>query len=134
MSNSRFIQRSVALQAIFVLQQNKIANKDDVIRALLVENQTEKDLFINNLVDGVLDNRQQLDATIKKYLNPKWTLERISQIDRNILELTIFQIEKMIDIPPKVAIDQALELTKKYSDQASVKFVNGVLANYLVNQ
>lgn len=134
MSNSRFIQRSVALQAIFVLQQNKIANKDDVIRALLVENQTEKDLFIDNLVDGVLDNRQQLDATIKKYLNPKWTLERISQIDRNILELTIFQIEKMIDIPPKVAIDQALELTKKYSDQASVKFVNGVLANYLVNQ
>lgn len=128
------MQRSVALQAIFVLQQNKLADQNDVITALLAENSTEKDPFIENLVDGVLNNRQQLDETIKKYLNPKWTLERISQIDRNILELTIFQIEKMIDIPPKVAIDQALELTKKFSDQASVKFVNGVLANYLVGE
>ena len=130
MTNSRFIQRSIALQAIFAIQQNKSANKTEVIRALLEENQIkEKDPFIVELIDGVLDNHQELDDTIEKYLNSKWEIDRISAIDRNILELTIFQIKKMIDIPPKVAIDQGLELAKKYSEETSVKFINGVLAN-----
>lgn len=134
MTNSRFAQRSIALQTIFAIQQSKASNKADILQTLLDENQIkEKDPFVEELVNGVLNSYQELDDTIKKYLDSKWTIDRISAIDRNILELTIFQIEKMIDIPPKVAIDQGLELAKKYSDESSVKFINGVLSNIVVD-
>jgi len=82
--------------------------------------------FTEDLVKGVSDNIKAIDAKIAGYAT-NWELTRMAVVDRNILRMAGFELVFRKDIPPKVAINEAVELAKKYSGVASGKFVNGIL-------
>ncbi|MBU2044714.1 MAG: transcription antitermination factor NusB [Candidatus Omnitrophica bacterium] len=78
------------------------------------------------LLDGVLKNSVQIDSLIKKYVK-NWGIDRMAVIDRNILRIACFELTFLDDIPPKVSINEAIELAKRFGDMDSPRFVNGVL-------
>jgi len=82
--------------------------------------------FIHNLLDGVQNNLEQIDKTIVETA-PEWPLDQITIIDRNILRLGIYELLFAKEVPPKVAINEAVELGKTFGGESSGKFVNGVL-------
>jgi 3',5'-nucleoside bisphosphate phosphatase len=82
--------------------------------------------FANFLVSGIDKNLEPIDNKISEYAT-NWQLKRMAIIDRNILRLGVFELQYTNDIPPKVTINEAVELAKKYGDLDSSKFVNGIL-------
>jgi transcription antitermination factor NusB len=82
--------------------------------------------FTAQLVQGVMQNLGEIDKKLALFAE-NWELERMAVIDRNILRLAVYEIIYRQDIPPKVSINEAIELSKKYSTQEAAKFVNGVL-------
>ena len=84
--------------------------------------------FIRTLVMGVLERRAAIDKIIVKAA-PEWPLDQITMIDRNVLRLGLFELlyGNKDEVPPKVAINEAIELAKNFSGESSGKFVNGVL-------
>lgn len=82
--------------------------------------------FTSELVKGVAENLEAIDAKISQYAT-NWQLKRMAVVDRNIMRLSGFELMFRPDIPPKVSINEAVELAKKYSDLDAAKFVNGVL-------
>lgn len=82
--------------------------------------------FANALVSGVFKNKELIDKVITGYTT-NWQLKRMAVIDRNILRFATYELLFMEDIPPKVAINEAIDIAKKYGDKDSGKFVNGVL-------
>lgn len=88
--------------------------------------------YINNILEGINEKRAELDSIIEKNLQ-NWKLDRISKINLCILEMGIYEMLYVEDVPEKVALNEALELTKRYSDEKSVSFVNGVLDKVLKN-
>lgn len=89
-------------------------------------------VYINNILEGINEKRAELDSIIEKNLQ-NWKLDRISKINLCILEMGIYEMLYVEDVPEKVALNEALELTKRYSDEKSVSFVNGVLDKVLKN-
>ncbi len=84
--------------------------------------------FARELVRGVVENRERIDATIRSYA-PAWPLEQLALVDRNILRLAIFEILVNNRVPAKVAINEAVELAKTFGGESSPRFVNGVLGS-----
>lgn len=82
--------------------------------------------FTSELVKGVLDNMAQIDNKIVEYAT-NWHIQRMAVVDRNILRLSCYELLFRQDIPPKVSINEAVELAKKYSGPEASKFVNGIL-------
>lgn len=84
--------------------------------------------FVSNLVDGVFEHLDELDKIIEKAA-PQWPLEQIAIVDRNVLRLGICELlfGNREEVPPKVAINESIELAKTFGGDASGKFVNGVL-------
>lgn len=84
--------------------------------------------FIHNLIDGVMEHITELDKIIEKAA-PQWPLEQIAVVDRNVLRLGLYELlfGKREEVPPKVAINEAIELAKSFGGESSGKFVNGVL-------
>ncbi|MBD3426073.1 MAG: transcription antitermination factor NusB [Candidatus Omnitrophica bacterium] len=91
------------------------AKEDDEVRS-----------FSEYLIRGVSDHAEQIDRTITKYA-ANWELERMATVDRNVLRIACFELLFSEDIPPKVAINEAIDIAKKYGDKDSGKFVNGIL-------
>lgn len=91
---------------------------------------TSKDLVIRNfaesLIRGSIKQAEACDKRLSVYAK-NWSLERIATVDRSILRIAIFEILECDDIPPKVTINEAVDLAKKYSTEKSGKFVNGIL-------
>ena len=82
--------------------------------------------FIYALVNGVKADQKSIDAIIEKTA-PEWPIEQTTIIDRNILRLGIYELEYTKEVPPKVAINEAVELGKTFGGESSGKFINGVL-------
>jgi len=82
--------------------------------------------FANNLIKGTLGNLDTIDKHIAKCAT-NWQLKRMAIVDRNILRLATYELLYLKDIPPKVSINEAIELAKRYGDIDSGKFVNGIL-------
>jgi N utilization substance protein B len=82
--------------------------------------------FTQRLTSGVEQKLEAIDAKISQYAT-NWQLKRMAVIDRNILRLGVYELLYADDIPPKVTINEAVELAKKYGDLESGKFVNGIL-------
>jgi transcription antitermination protein NusB len=82
--------------------------------------------FADQLIRGVLERRDELDARIKHY-SLHWDLHRMATVDRNVLRLAIYEMLYRQDIPPVVSINEAVDIAKKFSTEDSGKFVNGIL-------
>jgi len=129
MVGSRRKGRIAALQALYEID----CAKHDVVSTLhgLSEEfalPEESTLFAKELIDGVLINKNQIDAIIRKHA-PAWPIEQLSIIDRNILRLAIFEISIDNRVPTKAAINEAVELGKAFGSSNSSKFINGVLGS-----
>lgn len=94
------------------------------------ESSPEVWLFATQLARGSWEARHECDAVIEKYA-AGWTLERMANVDRNLLRLAIYEILRRDDIPASVSVNEAVELSKKYSTADSAKFINGILGSFL---
>lgn len=125
---SRRKARQRALQILF-LWDNRRQPADDAIDAyydtLYSEEKPERDPFVAQLVRGTVRHIAEIDDLIAKHAE-HWRMERMPAVDRNILRLAVYEISHG-GTPAPVAIDEALELARKYSNEESVQFVNGVL-------
>lgn len=132
MSINRHDTRKLAFQVLFALSSNPDALPEDVYEALLEDEEvTEVPAYLKELVNGVLKEQSVLDEKIKDRLSSNWTISRLSKTDLLILRLAVYEMLYVEDVPAKVALDEALELTKEFSDDSSRRFVNGVLSNLL---
>jgi N utilization substance protein B len=82
--------------------------------------------FVHLLVDGVVAGKEELDKVVDESA-PEWPVDQISLIDKTILRIAIYELFNLKDVPPKVAINEAVELSKEFGGESSSKFVNGVL-------
>jgi transcription antitermination protein NusB len=129
---SRHFLRSLAMQSLYEWDFNGRDEKE--IKGIINHNVEEFSFeindkkFIEDLVGGVLKKRKIIDPIIEKSA-PEWPIEQITIIDRNILRLGIYELMFGIyeEVPPKVAINEAIELAKTYGGESSGRFVNGVL-------
>lgn len=112
------------LYQIGVMKNTKLDyDVDDIIHEQLeVENE-----FVNTVVYGVLDNFLDIEIVANKYL-VDWSLDRLNLVDQAILAIGIYEL-RYTDTPSIVAINEAVELSKKYSDESVTKMINGVLDN-----
>ncbi|MCX6794746.1 MAG: transcription antitermination factor NusB [Candidatus Falkowbacteria bacterium] len=128
MSN-RHLARTIALQTLFAWDFN--GQKDGDIERLIVDNfanfapKFDDGGFVKELVSGVRDHLAEINKLIIKYAT-EWPLDQITTIDRNVLRLGIYELLYSA-IPPRVAINEAIEVAKSFGGDASGKFVNGVL-------
>jgi len=126
MSN-RHRAREHVLKALYALELGE--QSKDIIDKTLIENaglDENTQTFARNLFLKVAGDIPKIDAYITK-LATNWDLDRLAVVDKNILRIAICEIEYMPDIPLKVAINEAIELAKKYSTLESTAFVNGIL-------
>lgn len=85
-----------------------------------------KDEFAERIVLGVLNHHEEIDRLIEK-VSENWRLDRMTVIDRNLLRLATFELRYCDDIPPKVALNEAIDLGKRFGSEESGSFINGVL-------
>lgn len=90
------------------------------------EASAEVQTFAEQIIEGVQRHQEELDRLINKYAR-EWTLNRMPVVDRNILRCALFELLWLPDVPAKVIINEALELTKRFADEESTRFVNGIL-------
>ncbi len=83
-------------------------------------------IFIQDLAAQVVAHSQELDREIRRYA-PAWPVEQLPAVDRNILRIAIYELKFARDTPPKIAINEAVELAKRFGGEGSQRFVNGVL-------
>lgn len=126
---NRHLSRTIALQSLFEWDFN--GQQDQL--AEIVKNHTKEFAgaaddagFILELANGVAQNLSAIDEVITKHA-PEWPMEQIPPVDRNVLRLGIFELMILKQVPPKVAINEAVELGKTFGGESSGKFVNGVL-------
>lgn len=136
---SRKIAREVAFKIIF---SNELEFENDTLKELieniisdveLVETTNKNDIssedkkYIEQVVSGIAEKKDELDEKIKTYLKG-WTMDRISKTDLAILRLAVYEMLYREDIPCKVSINEAIELAKAFCEESSPAFINGVLA------
>lgn len=131
--------RKIAFQVLFMVADEATIDLSEAIQKvwIIVQNikDDETDLqipdYLTYLVTGVQSNKETLDAAITKNLKTGWRLQRLNRTDLTILRLGLFEILDEIEIPNKVAINEAIELAKDFGDETSRKFINGILSNYV---
>ncbi|MGT2753648.1 transcription antitermination factor NusB [Streptococcus ovis] len=96
-----------------------------------VEDGVEIPLFLLQLVTGVSEHKAELDKELATRLKSGWTLDRLTTIDKSLLRLGLFEIRYFEETPARVAVNEILELAKEFSDETSVKFINGVLTHFV---
>lgn len=140
MSLTRRDIREKALQSLFQLSVNDELSKEEAMQqALTSENELVDEVetvrvpsYLDLLVSGVIEKQDEIDGKIEGHLE-NWSLDRLAKTDLIIIRIAIFEMMYVSDVPDRVALNEALEITKKFSDEKSRKFVNGVLAN-IVNE
>jgi len=134
MAGIRRRARIAALQALYELDCTKHKVEETSARLRAGETLAQEALsFSEELVKGVLQNKSELDALIKKFA-PAFPPEQMSIIDRNILRLAIFEILFDDKTPFKVAINEAVELAKEFGSDSSPRLINGVLGSITIER
>lgn len=128
---NRHLARTIALQTLYEWDFNKQQPKfEQILHRNIKEFAPNFDdqQFTDRLVMGVMAHLPQVNECIARYA-PEWPIEQIMPIDRNVLRIGIYELKFDDDIPPKVAINEAIELAKTFGGTSSGKFVNGVLGS-----
>lgn len=134
MASNRHLGRIIALQTLYEFEfrqasADTTANADEILARNLERYQETIDdkAFVAALVHGVETNKAKLDAIIQP-IAPEWPLIQIARIDLAVLRIALFELTSLADtVPPKVAINEAVELAKAFGSDNSSKFINGVL-------
>ncbi len=124
--------REVALQVLYQVEQNPGISPEEIHRFIQRRLLEDRKLceFTESLTAGVKEHQAGLDAMISQVAE-NWRLDRMAAIDRNILRLGAYEMLYCPEVPAKVAINEALELAKRYSTAQSSRFVNGILDRVL---
>ncbi|HOP73513.1 MAG TPA: transcription antitermination factor NusB [Bacillota bacterium] len=124
---SRTIAREMAFKLLFQTDVGRNPWQQAMARMVEEEPLPEKSReFLEQLVKGTLQHLKEIDQLITQH-SREWTLERMANTDRNILRMAIYEIKYIEDVPAGAAINEAVELAKRYGDENSGKFVNGIL-------
>jgi transcription antitermination protein NusB len=134
MASNRHLGRIVALQTLYEYEfrtqsGDETVDIDDILARNLerYEEAIDDTSFVGALVKGVIKEQADIDGKIQP-IAPDWPIEQIARIDRNILRIGVYELLHQADVvPPKVAINEAVELAKAFGSDNSSKFVNGVL-------
>ncbi|RAV18653.1 transcription antitermination factor NusB [Paenibacillus contaminans] len=137
----RRLAREIALQSLYQMQMNDVSSKDAIAMAIFeAENDNEAELetgddkispqYVQELVEGAEDNKETIDELLAEYLKG-WKIDRLSKVDREVLRLAAYEMIYRNDVPPKVVVNEAIELAKHFGTEESGKFVNGVLGKMI---
>jgi len=122
--------RELAFKAMYGMEVQKEYDKEQLNLFISENNVNDKQAtqYLNSIFDGINAHSDEILRLISENLKKDWTVQRISKVNLDILKIAIYEI-KYMEIPFKVAINEAVELAKKYGDEAAPLFVNGVLAS-----
>ena len=127
---NRSVVRELAFKLLYQIEIQKEVNKDDI--ELFCEsneiNSVKAKDYINDIVEGIDNNSKEILESISKNLKQDWEIERISKVNLALLKLAIYEI-KYKELPYKVVINEVVELAKKYGEETSHSFINGILAS-----
>lgn len=137
MASNRHLGRIIALQTLY--EQDFRRESGDAhfdLREVLARNidryadQVDDKKFIEQLVLGVADCEKELDEQLQP-IAPEWPIDQIARVDRVVLHIGLYELQNQKDIPPKVVINEAVELAKAFGGENSSKFINGVLGTVM---
>lgn len=97
------------------------------------EQEVDLPAFLLNLVNGVNQSKDELDQQIAQHLKDGWTVDRLTLVEKTILRLGLYEMTQF-DTPQLVALNEAIELAKNFSDEKSARFVNGLLSQFVVEE
>jgi transcription antitermination protein NusB len=137
----RRLAREIVVQSLYQIEMNGVTG-DEAVNIVLEEARQDNeigadvseladiDAFTRELVQGVRDNKDLIDQNLVEYLTG-WQVDRLSRVDRQILRLAVYELMFRKDVPPKVVINEAIEVAKHFGLEENGKFVNGVLGRML---
>ena len=123
--------RELTFRLIYSLEIQKVDDLEEKVELYIQCNEIEENdakEYIKDAILGIKENNTEIQGLIEKNLKADWKIDRISKIDLSLLKLAIYEI-KYKEIPYKVAINESLELAKKYGEETSKNFINGILAS-----
>ncbi|MEC0371988.1 transcription antitermination factor NusB [Paenibacillus chibensis] len=137
----RRLAREIVVQSLYQMEMNEVGSEDAVNMLLdeaseendterVITNEIELKTYVLELVNGVWSHKQGIDGLLENYLKG-WQISRLSRVDRQILRLAAYELLYSSDVPAKVAVNEAIELSKHFGTDESGKFVNGVLGNMI---
>jgi transcription antitermination protein NusB len=137
MASNRHLGRIIALQTLYELDFRREAeDKSFELKEVLARNigryqkQVDDTEFIEALVLGVAGQEAELDAQLQP-IAPEWPIDQIARMDRVVLRMGLYELLHNKDVPPKVVINEAVELAKSFGGENSSKFINGVLGTVM---
>ena len=137
MASNRHLGRIIVLQSLYEIIFRQACSDVSIDQDEIIErnksrykSSSKDDDFIEELINGVLKEADELDKRLQ-VLAPEWPLEQIARIDHLVLRIGAYELINHKDVPPKVVINEAVELAKSYGGDNSSKFVNGVLGSLL---
>ena len=122
--------RELAFRLIYSSEVQRVM-EDEQIMLFLQENKIESEQeenYIKTIYNGIKDNKEEILSLISRNLKEKWTMDRISKINLAILQVAVYEL-LYLNLPYKIAINEAVELAKAYGEDSSKAFVNGILAS-----
>lgn len=133
MASNRHLGRIIALQTLYEcdfrtdVEDSNFDLKDALARNISRYKDTVGDVpFVERLVEGTLEKKHELDGILQP-IAPEWPIDQISRMDRVVLRMGLYELKYEPDTPPKVIINEAVELAKAFGGDNSSKFINGVL-------
>jgi transcription antitermination protein NusB len=138
----RRLAREIAVQSLYQMEMNEVTAEESVTMLLEEAHQEENEIraergdidaidsHVRELVYGVSERLDAIDDMLQHYLTG-WQVDRLSRVDRQVLRLACYEMVFRDDVPPKAAINEAIELSKFFGTEESGKFVNGVLGRLL---
>ena len=119
--------RELALKFLYQFELNE-GDLDEQIKLFLERNSSQEDVesFMKELVVSLIDKMEEIDEIIQKF-SDHWVLDRMTVIDRNILRMGTCELLFIFSTPPKVVINEAIDIAKKYGNEDSPEFINGIL-------
>jgi len=120
--------RELALQTLFQIDLSE-ANPTDALQHVLEEAEEKEDSFLSSIVTSFIEHKEAIDKTLSSNIE-SWTIDRLGNVDRNILRIALVELNYLEDAPKSVVINEAIEIAKIYGDDDSSKFINAVLSKF----
>ena len=131
------MRRSESREALFILMFQATFYKDVDFNEIIDTATEEGEIIIDDFAEKsfmeIMENINEIDASIEKYLNNR-SISRLSRVALSALRIAVYEILKLEDVPDSVSINEAVTLVKKYDTQESAAYVNGVLGSYVRNK